>query len=64
MSRGISLRPRFEQSTIVPAQLQPEGQALSIRHSPAKRVRNSSWPKNKKELNVETLIMFEFYITI
>lgn len=45
ISLGISFNPRPEQSTIVPSQVQPLGQALSIRHSPAYLVRNSSWPK-------------------
>lgn len=42
MSRGISLSPFPEQSTIVPSHVQPVGQALSIKHSPAYLVRNSS----------------------
>lgn len=54
MSFGISLNPRAEQSTTVPSQEHPFGHALSIKQSPAKRVRNSSTPirldDNRKEL--------------
>lgn len=46
MSRGISFRPRDEQSTVVRSQWQADGHSVSIRHSPAKRVRYSSLPVN------------------
>jgi len=47
MSLGISFSPLAEQSTKVPSHEQPLGHALSIRHSPARRVRNSSTPATK-----------------
>ena len=49
MSLGISFSPLAEQSTKVPSHEQPLGHALSIRHSPARRVRNSSTPAAKTQ---------------
>jgi hypothetical protein len=49
MSLGISLSPRAEQSTRVPSQEHPLGHALSIKHSPARRVRNSSTPATRAQ---------------
>lgn len=49
MSRGISFRPRAEQSTVVRSQWQTDGHSVSMRHSPAYRVRYSSLPaRNSK----------------
>lgn len=54
ISRGISFKPRPEQSTKVPSQAQPAGQALSMRHSPANLVLYSSWPE-LFEINIKTV---------
>lgn len=42
MSRGISLRPRPAQSTVVPSHWHMDGQSESMRHSPDSFIRNSS----------------------
>lgn len=42
MSRGISLRPRPAQSTVVPSHWHMAGQSESMRHSPDSFMRNSS----------------------
>lgn len=49
ISLGTSFKPLAEQSTTVPSQEQPSGQALSIMHSPANLVRNSSEPGNETQ---------------
>lgn len=46
ISRGISLRPLAEQSTVVRSQWHADGHSVSMRHSPAKRVRYSLLPVN------------------
>lgn len=61
MSLGISLSPRAEQSTRVPSHEQPLGHALSIRHSPAKRVRNSSTPAIKQSAHNDCKLHQKMY---